>query len=156
MKARRPNSDPTKAGKIPPDLVKMISDEFNQQHKAFLEGKTTIIEGLLFQDEVYISFGFKEPGALRQVNFEASVDFDAENTKALDRIHLAVDAIDSMLGEYIQAEGDIEMPHEWKAFDYSGITVFLRSNTENSEIEKMTEEFLKNHPDLDDPDLSVH
>ncbi len=147
MRPRRPNSDPTKAGKIPPELIKMVAEEVKEQYKAFLEDKTLIIDGLMYVDEVYLSIGFREKDALRQVNFEASVDFDTESMKALDQIHLAIDAIDSMMAEYVATEGDIELPFDWRAFDYGGVTVFLRHNTENSEIEKLTEEFLKQHPE---------
>lgn len=150
MRPRRPNSDPTKAGKIPPELVKMIADEMKQEHKEFLADKVIVIDGLIFQDEIYLSVGFREKDALRQINFEASVDFDVENMKAIDRINLAVDAIDTMVTDYITVDGDIELPFDWKAFDYDGVTLFLRHNTENTEIEKLTEEFLKQHPEVED------
>lgn len=158
MKPRKSNSDISKAGMLPPDLIKMISQEFKAEFEGFMDDKEIIIFGYIFLDEIYISIGFKEKGALRQYNFEASLDFDSQNEKALDKIHMAADAIDAMMVAYIESE-DIQMPLEWRSVDMGSSFVFLRFNTINTELEKLADEFLRDNPEakpdpkLEDPDF---
>ncbi len=162
MKLRKPNSDIKKAGLIPSDLIKLISEEIKREFSDFMVDKELLISGYIFLEEVYVSIGFKEKKAVRQYNFEASLDFDAEKSKALDKINFGVDAINSMIEAYIEAEkgsGDgIQMPFDWKSFDLGVDTVFLRYNTINTELEKLADDFLggahvESDPKLDDPDF---
>lgn len=166
MEPRKESSNLKKATTLPPDLLKMISDEIASQHEAFLKDKKVIVEGLIFAEEICLSVGFKEKDSIRQLNFQASIEFKPENpdptseesSQTVDAIHICADAIDIMMSEYIAAEGDISMPLAWTPYDFNGKTVFLRQSNENSEIEKMTREFLEQFPEESgfDPESPVH
>lgn len=129
--------------KLPPDSLKLISESFAETFADFLNGKQVVAEGLLYLDELILSIGFKEPGALRQFNFEVSIEYSIENKEEImDKIYSATDAIQAMMEEYIAADGDIEFPNEWKSFDFGDQHVWARVSTVNGDLEAQADALL--------------
>lgn len=139
---------------IPAELLKMIKEVFSQKHASFLENKELIAEGAIYPEEILVLVGFKNKESIRQFNFECSMDY-SEKDVGLDIIHKCIDAIDSMMSEYVEnykelsddsesvdeSQG-IEFPRNWSEFDFNKSKVFLKTSATNTEIERLTEAFL--------------
>ena len=65
--------------KLPPDSLKLISESFAETFAGFLQNKQVLTEGVIYLDELLLRIGFKEPQALRQFNFEVSLEYSREN-----------------------------------------------------------------------------
>lgn len=128
---------------LPTDLGKMIQESICQKYTYFND-KDVLVQGAIYPEELILSIGYKEKASLRQLNFECSMSYDANNDQnVIEKFHDSADALDSMINEYIDARGDIEMPDQWTEFDFDDGKVFLRFSKLNTEIEKMTLDFLK-------------
>lgn len=127
---------------LPPDLVTMISDSMRQKYDYF-QNKDLLVLGAIYPEEIILSIGYRNRDSLRQLNFECSLDIEQENP--MDIFHLGADAIDGMIQEYIESEGDIELPLNWTEFDFENKKIFLKTSRVNTDIENLTLEFLKEH-----------
>jgi hypothetical protein len=143
--ARNPYSLKHKPQPIPKDFLDLIQSSFNEKYAQFLKDKRLIVEGSIYPEEITILVGFQNKGdKLRQVNFECSMDYQPnENPGVVDKIHLGIDAIDAMMMEYVEADGDIAMPTNWAEFDFEKQKIYLKFSTVNTELERQTQEFLK-------------
>jgi hypothetical protein len=129
--------------KLPPDSLKLISESFAETFADFLTSKQVVAEGVLYLEELLLRVGFKEPGALRQFNFEASLEYSQENQEELmEKIYAAVDAIQSMMAEYVEAAGDIEFPKQWQSYEFDEKPVWLRVSTDNGDLEAQADALL--------------
>lgn len=150
---RLDSSLPKNRTSLPPDAVRLIEQTVKEQFESFLADKELIVRGDLYLKELLLSIGYREKGGIRQRNFEASLDFDLETQNPMDLIHLALDGIDSMFQQWIEAEGDLEVPVNWTAFPVEGKSVWLRSTNINSDLEAQAdailgEEFLKREAEI--------
>jgi hypothetical protein len=147
MDARNTASHKHKFQPIPKDFLKLVQDTFQEKYTDYLKDKTLIIDGAIFPEEIVIIVGFKNKNdKIRQQNFECSMDYtNDEYNDVLEKIHLSIDALDAMVAEYVEANGDIEMPTQWTDFDFEDKKVYLKSSTDNIELEKMADEFLALH-----------
>jgi hypothetical protein len=147
MDARNTASLKHKFQPIPKDFLKLVQDTFTEKYADFLKDKTLIVDGAIFPEEIVLIVGFKNKNEkIRQQNFECSMDYhNDEYNGVLEKIHLSIDALDAMVAEYVEANGDLEMPTQWTDFDFEDKKVYLKSSTNNIELEKMADEFLALH-----------
>ncbi len=161
MDPRNSTSLKHKQQPVPKDFLKLVKETFQEKYAEFVADKTLIVDGAIFPDELILVVGLKNKNEkIRQINFECSLDYkvDYENDddgKVLEKIHLGIDALDAMFAEYAEADGDIEMPKLWTEFEFEGGKIYLKSSTDNIELEKAAEEFLRQH-DTNPPEENLH
>lgn len=133
---------------FPPDLLKLTKESLKEKYALFFENKDLKAEGAIYPEEFIVLIGFSDKNSIRQFNFECSMDY-AEDSQVLDLIHLAIDAIDSMLSEEIQKtskvdeDSEILWPQSWTRYTFENKPVFLKTSTINTDIEKMASQFLR-------------
>lgn len=151
MDPRNKGSNKHKYQPVPKDFLKLVEETFKEKYAEFLADKNLVVDGAIFPEELILVVGFKNKNEkVRQINFESSMDYtvnfeEDENSKVLENIHLCIDALDAMFAEYVEADGDLEMPKLWTEFDFDEQKVYLKSSTDNIELEKLADEFLKEH-----------
>ena len=155
MTPRQPTSLAKNRTKLPPDSVNLIRETFQEDFATFLEGKEAIVDGEIYLGEILMQVGFREKGAIRQHNFECSLNFDRQKQNPMDLIYLAVDAISTMWEQYIAADGDIEFPPAWTEFEIDNTALWLKTSSENSELEAQAnallgDEFIKELETIDE------
>lgn len=157
MDARNINSKKHKYQPVPKDFLNLVQETFKEKYTEFLKDKTLVVDGAIYPEELVLVVGFKKNGEkIRQQNFECSMDYENDpNADVLEKIHLSIDALDAMFAEYVEANGDLEMPTQWTEFDFEDQKIFLRASTHNIELEKMADEFLREH-DMTPPEDLVH
>lgn len=158
MDARTSSSKKHKYQPVPEDFLKLVKETFKEKYADFLKDKTLVIDGAIYPEELVLVVGFKNKDEkIRQQNFESSMDYENEDgAKVLEKIHLSIDALDAMFAEYVEANGDLEMPTIWTEFEFEDDEkVYLRSSTHNIELEKQADEFLREH-DLTSPEENLH
>ncbi|HEX4924577.1 MAG TPA: hypothetical protein VFV50_10840 [Bdellovibrionales bacterium] len=134
MDPRKKSRSPRKSTSLPKEFLDNVKDVFTKTFKKQLKGRAIIVEGRIYPDEVLLSVGYKEsPKALRQTNFEASVDSNGKDV--LKKLELCVDGISSMMSQYFEADEDLDLPRNWKAFPFEKDTIFLQYSGRNTELE---------------------
>ncbi len=110
-----------------------------------------------------LRIGYLEKGRLVQNNFEASVPYESETTHVLSEIHRLADATTSLISDFIQNEGEIDLPRSWTEYSYEGRPIWVQYSTVNTDLEKaadellgLTEERLVFHEDQADEDALSH
>ena len=78
---------------FPGDFIDQIKEALLETFGPQLRGSELIIEGRIYSSEILLRLGFKEPKALKQNNFEVSIEYKQD--QAVDRIHDAIDAVKS-------------------------------------------------------------
>ncbi len=128
---------------LPPDSLKLISESFAETFSEYLKSKLVTAEGVIYLDELILRIGFKEPGSLRQFNFEVSLDYTRENTDdVMEKIYVAIDAIQAMMFDYVEADGDIEFPQKWTVYEFGTHSVWSQVSTVNSDLESQADALL--------------
>ncbi len=98
-----------------------------------------IVEGKLFEQEILIRIGYLENGRLRQMNFEASLDYDPEKSEILDNFYTCIDCLGVWIRESFKnmdEDESLDLPLSWRATDFQGQTVFLQYSSVNSRLEQ--------------------
>ena len=115
-------------------VLSALEDEFPKQSK----NGEFLVEGKIFDNEILMRIGYLEKGRIRQINFEASVDYDREKSNTLDTFYICIDALGVWMNEYftqIEQDEDVDLPLEWRASDFKNQTVFFQFSTVNSRLE---------------------
>lgn len=120
---------------LPSELVGQVQGLFEENFKPQLEGKNLKVEGRIYPTEVLMRVGINNKGELRYLNFEVSVDHSTEKQNTLSQIHLAVDAIASLMLEYFDNGEDHEMPHVWQEYPFEKQKIWLQFTSVNSDLE---------------------
>ncbi len=128
---------------FPVDYTKMIKDVIGKNFKKYVKDKKIVVEGFIYTEEIVARIGFVYPGGIRQRNFEASVDYSAKKKNILEQINVALDALGSMIDQWIEAEEDMELPTQWHKFEMDGKSIYLQTTTENSELEAQANKFIE-------------
>ncbi|AGH95500.1 hypothetical protein [Pseudobdellovibrio exovorus] len=136
---------------LPPELTGQIQSLFEENFKSQLEGKNLKVEGRIYPTEVLMRVGINVKGELRFLNFEVSVDHSTEKQNTLPQIHLAVDAIASLMLEYFDNGEDHEMPYTWQEYPFEKQKIWLQFSSVNSDLEAEADKLLG----LDDNDESL-
>lgn len=121
--------------KLPNDFSIQIKTVFEQNFKPHLEGKKLTVEGRIYPSEIVLRVGLNQKGELRYHNFEVSMDHSKELQNAISQIHIGVDAIASLMVDYLDSDEDNEMPLVWQEYPFEKQTIWLQYSSENSDIE---------------------
>src|SRR4051812_43570728 len=89
---------------LPKDFSSQIKTVFEQNFKTQLDGKKLLVEGRIYPSEILLRVGINRPGELRYQNFEVSLDHSKIKQDVIAQIHIAVDAIASLMVEYFENE----------------------------------------------------
>ncbi len=122
-------------------VLNALEAEFAKQAKA----GEFIVEGKIFDNEILIRIGYLERGRLRQINFEASVDYDRESSEILDSFYLCVDSLGLWMHEYFEKaeqDEDQDLPLTWRPAEFKNNTVFMQFSTVNSRLEQEADRIL--------------
>ena len=131
-----------KWSQIPPELAKQIKTVFEENFKTQLTGKSLKVEGRIYPTEILMRIGINVKGELRFQNFEVSVDHSSEKQNTVSQIHIAVDAIASLMLEYFDNGEDHEMPYTWQEYPFEKQTIWLQYSSENSDLEAEADKLL--------------
>ncbi len=124
-----------KWSQIPPELSKQIKAVFEENFKMYLEGKIVKVDGRIYPTEVLMRVGINAKGELRYKNFEVSMDHSVTEQNTIQQIHVAVDAIASLMLEYFDNDEDHEMPLTWTEFPFEKQQIWLKYTSENPDLE---------------------
>src|SRR5579872_5479945 len=101
---------------LPLDYIKMVKEVITKSFKKHLKGKSVIVEGKIYPEEILLRIGFKDNDSIRQKNFEASVNFSVKDKNALQQINLCIDSLGSMIDQYFKDGEEIDLPVVWTEF----------------------------------------
>ncbi len=126
-------------------VLSALEEEFSKQAKI----GEFVVEGKIFDSEILIRVGYLEAGRLRQMNFEASIDYDRERADIIETFYICVDCLGRWLVEYFdlsEKDEDIDLPIDlpivWRASEFKNQTVFLQFSTVNSRLEQEADRLL--------------
>ena len=141
MQPRLPSSK--KWTPLPEDFTLKIREVFSGNFtKEAAEGEF-IAEGRIYPEEVLVRIGYLESGRLKQVNFEASVDYDKEKKDATKKIYAGIDAIASFMEQYFETpEAVEEFPINWHGYEFEEQMVYMQLSTINSKLEEEADRLL--------------
>ncbi len=114
-----------------------------------------ITEGKIFDQEILIRIGYLEKDRIRQINFEASIDYDSEKSDTIsdtgiDTFYLCIDALAVWIHEYfaqIEKDEDPTVPALWQATEFKKHTLYFQMSTVNSRLEQMADRLLNETAD---------
>lgn len=150
IQARRPNSHCKDSVQLPKALLDLVSESLLEEFGEDLPPKF-VVSGRIFKEEILVRVGWPlGDGALRYMNVEASIDFDPTAQDVNERISICLDALQGSLEEFIDAEGDIEVPRFWNEFTFEKQKVYLQFSPINPQLEDEADAFLKEHGFLED------
>ncbi|MCM2281677.1 MAG: hypothetical protein NDI61_07505 [Bdellovibrionaceae bacterium] len=129
-------------------VLQVFSENFAQQTT---QGEF-LIDGRIYPQEILIRIGYVLKGQLRQINFEASVEYSmtkagegSQEQTAFQSIYKGVDALGSLFEEYFaETDEEMDMPIHWQAYDFEDGIVWLQSSTVNTRLEAEADQWLKN------------
>ena len=139
---RKPTSIEKKSSPIPKDLTSLISESFQESFEKELRNREVLVTGKIYSEEIVVRVGLHEPGHIRQMNFEASIDFQHGRTDSVGQIHACVDAISTMLAEYLTSIEEIVFPLTWAPYKFENQEIFLMTSTENFDLEAQADALL--------------
>ncbi len=142
MEPRKKTSVVTKKQNLPPDSLKLIKEVIEKNFKVFSKDKKTVILGDIYFEEIVVLIGFQNKTGIKQVNFIASVDHDVKKKNTMSQLYISIDALGSMILQYVEADGEIELPTEWTEFALEGQKVFMKFDTTNTDLESKANKIL--------------
>ncbi len=131
---------------FPEELIQQIIEAAEDHFSDYEKGdRSFIAEGRIYPSEIVLRMGLTAPkGQLRQDNFEASMEYDVLKVKALDEIHFLVDFLAETWATFFEdAPEDQDLSRLWLEHTFEKKPIYLRYNTENTDLEKLANELLK-------------
>lgn len=134
---------------LPKDFSEQIEKVFQDSFVKESKKGSFKAEGRIFQKEIMLRIGYLEKNRLKQINLEISVDIPAA-ADTIKKIHLCVDALGAIFGDYFDAlhEGEedplekLDIPLLWKEAHFQGETIFLQYTSVNSTLEAEADRIL--------------
>ena len=127
---------------LPKEQLQQIKEAFAEKFKEALQGGAILVEGRIYSEELILCVGYAKSLALKQSNFEVSLQYDKDKQNALKLIYKAVDCIESMMHEYFSHQEKIELPRSWHPLKFEGQEVFVQYSTVNTELEAWANQLL--------------
>ncbi|MBC7420702.1 MAG: hypothetical protein H7328_08235 [Bdellovibrio sp.] len=121
---------------LPKEFSTQIKTVFEGNFKTQLDGKKLLVQGRIYQNEILLRVGINRPGELRYQNFEVSLDHSKIKQDAISQIHIAVDAIASLMVEYFENEEGHEMPFVWQEYPFEKQKLWLQYSSVNPDLEE--------------------
>ena len=134
--------DSKKWSAIPAEFSDQIRTVFEQNFKNHLDGKTIKVQGRIYPTEIVLRVGLHTTGELRHRNFEVSLDHSSVQQNTIQKIHLAVDAIGSLMIDYFEADEAIDLPYVWREVPFEKELVWFQFTTENPDLEEEANKLL--------------
>ena len=121
---------------IPVEFSNQIKTVIEQNFQNFLTNKNVKVEGRIYPSEIALRVGLHQKGELRHRNFEVSLDHSSIQQNTVEKIHLAVDAIASLMLEYFEdEEAQQDLPYTWREIPFEKQKVWFQFTTENPDLE---------------------
>ena len=120
---------------LPPEFSNQIKTVFEDNFSKYLSEKTIKVQGRIYPTEVLLRIGIHRKGELRFHNFEVSLDHSAVLQNTIPQIHLAVDAIASLMIEFFENEETHELPYLWREMPFEKQKIWVQFTTENPDLE---------------------
>jgi len=141
MEPRRKTNKKIKSTNIPVEYLKNIKNVFTTAFKSRLGKREIFVEGRMFPEELILCVGYlPNPKGLRQMNFEASIDHSGKDV--VEKMNICIDAISSMMDQYLDSGEEMELPLEWTPYDFEKTKVYLRTSGRNTVLENQANEIL--------------
>lgn len=120
---------------IPSEFLNQIKTVFEENFKGHLSDKTIKVMGRIYPTEILLRIGINRKGELRYNNFEVSLDHSQAKQDTVAQIHLAVDALGSLVFDYFENEEDHELPYVWQEHPFENQKIWLQYTSENPDLE---------------------
>jgi len=120
---------------IPPEFLNQIKTVFEENFQAYLTDKTLKVSGRIYPTEILLRVGINNKGELRYNNFEVSLDHSQAKQDTVAQIHLAVDALGSLVFDYFENQENHEVPYTWQEQPFENQTIWLQYTSENPDLE---------------------
>lgn len=127
---------------IPKEFSNQIQAVFEQNFSNFLSEKIIRVQGRIYPSEILLRVGLHKKGELRYNNFEVSLDHSSIEQNTIQKIHLAVDAIGSLMIEYFEADETVDLPYLWREVPFEKEKVWFQFTTENPDLEQEANKLL--------------
>ena len=137
---------------LPAEFVEKVSAVFGDNFQSESDAGEFIVDGRLYASEILLRVGYLEKGRLKQMNFEASMDYDPDKKNAVERLYACIDVVASMMEEYFVAlesggaeeeiEEALDFPVSWRPYEFEGETVYLQTSTVNTRLEDEADRLL--------------
>ncbi len=140
VEARRPSSK--KWTSFPKEYVAQIRSVFQESFAPSLGHSVLVVEGKIFAEEICLRVGFREHTALRQNNFEISVDFNSNKDNAVEKIYQCIDAVAMLITSYFDGTPASDYPNTWKLYEFEKKPVYFQFSTINTDLENAADALL--------------
>ena len=120
---------------IPTEFLNQIKLVFQDNFKTHLEDKTIKVDGRIYPTEILLRIGINRKGELRYNNFEVSLDHSSTKQDTVSQIHMAVDALGSLVFDYFENEDNHELPYVWQEHPFESQKIWLQYTSENPDLE---------------------
>lgn len=147
---------------IPSEFLNQIKTVFEENFQGHLTNKTVKVLGRIYPTEIVLRIGINQKGELRYNNFEVSIDHSQIKQDTVPQIHLAVDALASLILDYFENEENHELPYVWQEHPFENQKIWLQYTSENPDLEAeanrllgLQEGALLNDEGLNDDDIDI-
>ena len=132
-----------KPASFPQDYIQLIYETFQENYKKYLEPKEqVIVEGAVYPREMLICLTLMS--SIKTLSCTASMDLNTKKNTLDNHVHVLIDSLGSFFDEYFLEDRDVTIGEEWKAYDLSTETVYMKTSTTNEVLEEETNKLLKN------------
>ncbi|MBI3019593.1 MAG: hypothetical protein HYY61_06875 [Deltaproteobacteria bacterium] len=128
---------------FPQDYIKLIDETFEENYKKYLEPDEQIIaEGAVYPQEMLIRLTLIR--SAKTISCTASIDLNTKKNTLDNHVHILIDSLGAFFDEYFFENRDVIIGEEWKPYDLSTETVYMKTSTANEALEEKTNKLLKN------------
>ena len=136
MVPRKEESKSKKYSSLPGDFNELIKQSLNDSEVATLwKGKTLNVSGRIYPEELILKVGLNAEGEIRFQNFSASLDFDGESKNLIEKTQIAMEAISSMMEQFLSSTEEMDMPEDWHSYKFDKEEIYMMFSTENDDLE---------------------
>lgn len=128
--------------KLPNEYLDQIKQVFSEAFETQLKNAKVFAEGRLYPEEIMLRVGFAEKSSIKQNNFEVSMQYSRDPEDALQKISTCVDVAASMMNEFFETNGEMDLPYSWKEIEFEKHTVFFQYSSVNSDLEAQADALL--------------
>ena len=126
---------------LPSELVEQIESLFTENFAEQSSGGRFLFEGRIYPGELLLRLGYLPQSALRQNNFELSIDYNSQRENLMNLIHMAVDATASLFADWLEDEEN-KPSTNWQEFSVQNKKIYARYSTLNTELEAEADRIL--------------
>lgn len=132
-----------KPASFPQDYIKLIYETFEENYKKYLEpNEQIIVEGAVYPREMLIRLTLRR-SSVQTLNCTASMDLNTKKNTLDNHVHILIDSLGAFFDEYFFEDRDVMIGEEWKSYDLSTETVYMKTSTVNEALEKESDRLLK-------------